>query len=155
MHPDIILVRTQQGERQIQKSAIKLDQRHKVALWLVDGVRSVAEILDVAGVERTIEPWYELIQLDLIRPQLALSPPVSTMSTLRQQLACIAICHLGHAALPVYKIIENMQETKPGLADAIRKIERLVKLTIDAAQAKQLADTYRKLASGLERFCRH
>lgn len=143
VHPDVILVRTEKGEEQLKNASVKIDQRHKVALWLIDGVKSVAEILDEAGEERTIEPWYELIRLDMIRPSMAMDPPVCEMNTAQQKLACIAICHLGNAATQIYKIIENMDESTLGMADTIRKIERLVKLTIDASRAQRLSATYR------------
>ena len=138
MHENLILTRTTLGEAVLKDRLAKLSPKQRVALRLPDGEKTVAEIQTFAGKERTVESWYELVREGYLQPQKMCTPPFNKYSELQHKLASIIICILDEKATATFNIIDNLQETPEGITEALRKIERLVRMTIDKDAIAQL-----------------
>lgn len=146
MHPDLILARTESGELALKGKGHQLKQRHKTALWLIDGVKTVAEIQLVAGEDRTEEAWYELLMLGYLQPLSEVMEQCLDFTGVQHRLICITVCVLNGNARATCAIIRNMKNDIHGLLEALRKIERLVRMTIDEGLALELGKRFRILA---------
>lgn len=139
MHENLILARTTEGEAILKDRFANLSPKQRVALRLPDGKKTVAEIQTFAGKERTVDSWYELIHEGYLQPKKMSTAPFSQYTRLQHNLTCIIICILNEKASATFNIIDNLQETPEGITEALRKIERLVRMTIDEDAVAQLS----------------
>lgn len=134
-----MLIRTAQGEAELQIRGTALSPKQRIALRLLDGKKNVADIQSYAGEERTVDSWYELIKKGYIQPEEMSRPPFSEYSDLQNKLTCVIICNLNEKASATFNIINNLEETSDGIAEALYKIERLVLMTIDETIVAELS----------------
>ncbi len=138
MHDDLVLVRTRKGEEVLRGGVVDLSPKQRIALRLPDGEKTVADIQAYAGKERTVDSWYELIREGYLHPLKMETAPFNDYSELQRKLTSIIICNLNEKASATFNIIDNLQETPEGISEALYKVERLVRLTIDENIVTQL-----------------
>lgn len=128
MDQKLIYVRTAAGEAFLANRD-HLGSRSNALLRVTSGDKSVAQICEVfadAG-----ERLYQLMLEGLVTPKAALEKPVCDYSGLQAQMAGVALAVLGEQASVTYKILNKCEEGSCTPGEAISKICRLVRLTID------------------------
>lgn len=136
---DLVLERSAQGEAALKKDYASLTPKQRVTLRLADGEKTVEDILLFIGKERVVDNWLELIENGYLQPKEMNSPLFDDYSMLQRKLATVVICRLNQNASVTFKIISNIKETPEGISEALHKIERLVRMTIDENIADQLS----------------
>ncbi|HUG21359.1 hypothetical protein [Piscinibacter sp.] len=89
MQPDAIPVKTPQGHDELRQRTLKLGQRHRTVLFLIDGRRPLGEVLSLAEQAGAAASHFdELVQLGLVElPVEALPEPVSASVPLEEPTA--------------------------------------------------------------------
>lgn len=147
MHNDLILVRTSQGDKALREGSSSLTHKQRIALRLADGVKTVSDIQSFAGEERTVNSWYELIKANHLQPKDMNVPPFSEYAGIKYKLLSVIMCNLNDKASATLKIVNNLEETPEGISETLRKVERLVRMTIDEDIVAQLSYRMREALS--------
>lgn len=145
-------MRTDKGEEELATRRHGLDQRHRMALILVDGKADVSGLrAKAAGLPELDRLLEELAVEGFIAADNAAWRPAAGTDPgdrLKAELVDLAILVLGGQADPVIKKLQAAPPDRPGLEAALDKACKLVRLTLDEAKADELAAKGRELLAG-------
>lgn len=140
LHDELVLIRTSTGRGELVQRARTMSLPLRKLLILADGNNRVGDLRQLMAADDNLDRnLCELLRRGLLTTQLAQSPPVSELLPHQQLAANLAIAYLNGHAKPLFGIIAGMAEAGEVRAEAIGRIERLVRLTIDERAAKELA----------------
>lgn len=140
LHDELVPVRTAAGREELVQRSRTMRLALRKLLILADGNNRVADLRRLVGPAGSLDrDLCELLGRGLVMTQLAQFPPVCDFPSHRQLAANLAIAYLNGHAKPLFGIIAGMEESGEGCAEAITRIERLVRLTIDERAARELA----------------
>jgi hypothetical protein len=140
LHDELVLVRTAAGREELVQRSRTMSLALRKLLILADGNNRVGDLRRFVGPENSLDrDLCDLLGRGLVTTQLAQFPPVCDLPPHQRLAANLAIAYLNGHAKPLFGIIAGMAESREGCAEAIARIERLVRLTIDERAARELA----------------
>ena len=153
MDARLVFRRTEKGEEELKTRRHGLDQRHRMALILVDGRADVDGLRDKAGGMAALEVLLEDLA---VAGYVAADDPAwqpaprgsDADEALRAKLVDLAVLVLGDRAGPVVKKLRAAAPDRAGLEEALKKAHKLARLTIDEALADELLEKGRRLLAG-------
>jgi hypothetical protein len=151
LHDELVLIRTAAGRKELVQRSRTMSVSLRKLLILTDGNNRVGDLRRLMGLENGLDrDLCELICRGLVVTLLAESPPVCDFPPHQHLAANLAIAYLNGHAKPLFGIVAGMAESGEGRAEAIGRIERLVRLTIDERAARELARCLRMVPSELQ-----
>lgn len=141
-----ILLKTEKGETEIRTRATHLASNLRVALILVDGHSSVAELVEKGGGLPDLQD--SLRQLFDEGYVTATNSGVTDYEFVKQQLIALASEVLGKDATKVVKKLQEAPATREALLEVARSCKKMVQLFIDEKKAEELMDRCSRLLNG-------
>lgn len=142
MQPELILGKTSAGVTELEKRALGLGMAMRRLLIMVDGQRSVADLMHAnAASMDVVATLDQLLALGLIAAPAgtrAADMPAEAAQTLggpRQALMHMAESLLGAGADAVVNKLRNAADERAALQPAVDACVRLIRLTIDENKA--------------------
>ncbi len=141
-----ILLKTEKGETEIRTRATQLSSNLRVALILVDGHSSVAELVEKGGgLPDLQDSLQQLIDAGYVT---AANSGVRDYESVKQQLIALASEVLGKDATKVVKKLQEAPATREALLEVARSCKKMVQLFIDEQKAEELMDRCSRLLNG-------
>lgn len=143
---DIVLVRLPAADTEMkEKSSL-----YKHVFRHINGMRTIQDLESELGEavsnaigEDTSQIICQLIADKKIAAKASLDNPFKKLADHQQCMANLAIVHLGVSnAERLLKILSDMDDGKENRSLAVKKIGKLVRLTIDEQKAVQLTDSF-------------
>ncbi|WP_428607348.1 hypothetical protein [Sedimenticola sp.] len=149
LHNDLVPIRTAAGRSELEQRSGTLTVLKRKLLILIDGKKRIGDLRRLLDGDSSLDRnLCELLCRGLVATQLTGSLPVSDFPPYQQLVANLAIAYLNGHAKPLFGIIAGMAASGEGRAEAIARMERLVRLTIDERAAQELAQCLRLAQTG-------
>lgn len=150
MNPDTVYAKTEKGKERFDARDIPTNLRH--ALILVDGRSTLKQLLKKGEGLALLEDSLEMLEeMGLMAPVGAIAAMSSGSyssaggSSIKRQLAALAMGILGDRADKVIKRIEETEDSNTALAHTIDSCGKVIKLTIDEIKAEEFVVSARAL----------
>jgi hypothetical protein len=151
MQPGDVLAKTEKGLQEIQHRGAALTAAARRVLILVDGQRSVADLVHELAHHADVAVLLDQLQvLGLVRPignpgaAVPAVPTENAADSQREALAQMAETLLGNArGAKVLAKLRSAPDAQPDLSAAVDACVRLIRLTID----ERLADNFKSQAA--------
>ncbi|WP_428622471.1 hypothetical protein [Sedimenticola sp.] len=149
LHNDLVPIRTAAGRCELEQRSGTLTVPERKLLILIDGKKRIGDLRRLLDGDSSLDRnLCELLYRGLVATQLTGSLPVCDFPPYQQLVANLAIAYLNGHAKPLFGIIAGMAASGEGCAEAIARMERLVRLTIDERAAQELAQYLRLVQTG-------